>query len=51
MDEMTEKYEEEKAANIILTIWYDGKRLNEVLFCAEFLKEHPWCASAAASSR
>ena len=22
-------------------IWYDGKRINEILFCDEFLKEHP----------
>ena len=22
-------------------IWYDGKKINEVLFCEEFLREHP----------
>lgn len=21
--------------------WYDGKRINEVLFCQQFLKKHP----------
>ena len=21
--------------------WYDGKKVNEVLFCREFLSEHP----------
>jgi putative DNA primase/helicase len=32
---------EETAANAPLPPWYDGQRFNEVLFCAEFLKEHP----------
>ena len=22
-------------------IWYDGKKINEVLFCEEFLQDHP----------
>lgn len=27
--------------NRIYPDWFDGKHLNEVLFCAEFLRDHP----------
>ena len=22
-------------------VWFDGKKINEVLFCGEFLQDHP----------
>lgn len=28
-------------SEIFMPIWYDGKHINEVLFCEDFLREHP----------
>lgn len=32
--------------------WYDGKHVNEIKFCEEFLREHPkYCIDCALSAR
>ena len=33
--------ESRKAPDRVLPDWYDGKHLNEVLFCQQFLEQHP----------
>ena len=40
---MTETKESKTSSpyNRIYPDWFDGKHLNEVLFCSEFLREHP----------